>query len=173
MLGSWAMPLLEDLVQQTGETANLAMMDSNEVVYVAQVPSRHTVRMFTEVGKHVPLHCTGVGKALLSTLSDDQVTAILTRTGMPPSTDSTITSLPVMLAELERIRERGYALDDGEQEVGVRCIAVPVEAELRGFAVSISGPASRMVDEVVQNAAPHLMKAAGALRSQFALTPPS
>ena len=95
------------------------------MVYVAQVPSPHSMRMFTEVGRRVLPHCTGVGKALLSVLPDDQVRAILARTGMPAQTEHTITSPEELVAELAVIRARGYAIDDAEQEAGVRCVAVP------------------------------------------------
>ena len=86
MIGAWSRPHLVDLVKATGETANMAMLDGTMAVYVAQVPSEHSMRMFTEVGRRVYPHSTGVGKALLSQLSDDDVRRIVTRTGMPAQT---------------------------------------------------------------------------------------
>src|SRR3954447_16895848 len=112
LLGTWARPYLAELVEATGETANMALLDGDEVVYVAQVPSRHSMRMFTEVGRRVLPHSTGVGKALLSEVPPDQVRALLARTGMPAATDHTITEPDAFLAELERIRMLGYAVDD-------------------------------------------------------------
>jgi len=126
MIGAWSRPHLVDLVKATGETANMAMLDGTMAVYVAQVPSEHSMRMFTEVGRRVYPHSTGVGKALLSQLSDDDVRRIVTRTGMPAQTANTITDPDALVADLELIRRRGYAVDEGEQEVGVRCFAVPV-----------------------------------------------
>ncbi len=82
-LGSWALPRLTELVAEIGETANMGVLEGDAVVYVAQVPSAHSMRMFTEVGRRVPAHCTGVGKALLSQLGDDEVLDLLRRTGMP------------------------------------------------------------------------------------------
>ena len=91
MLGAWAQPVLTGLVDALGESANLAVLDHDAVMYIGQVPSRHTMRMFTEPGRRVPAHCTGVGKALLSQLPDDAVRELLARTGMPAATPNTIT----------------------------------------------------------------------------------
>ena len=82
MLGAWAQPVLTGLVDALGESANLAVLDHDAVMYIGQVPSRHTMRMFTEPGRRVPAHCTGVGKALLSQLPDEAVRELLARTGM-------------------------------------------------------------------------------------------
>ncbi len=167
MLGTWARPHLTHLMNTLGETANLALLDGDQVVYVAQVPSRHAMRMFTEVGRHVALHCTGVGKALLAQKSDSEVTAILERTGMPAQTPSTITGTAKLLAELEAIRARGYAVDDGEQEIGVRCIAVTMPGTSTPTAISVSGPAARVTDEVVAEAAPLLQQVAAKLSAEL------
>src|ERR687890_360333 len=86
MLGAWGRPVLTDLVDALGESANLAVLDGDAVTYIGQVPSRHSMRMFTEVGRRVLPHCTGVGKALLSTTPPDEVRALLARTGMPAAT---------------------------------------------------------------------------------------
>lgn len=146
LLGTWARPHLAELVEATGETANMALLDGDEVVYVAQVPSRHSMRMFTEVGRRVLPHSTGVGKALLAQLPADQVRALLARTGMPAATEQTITDPDVFLAELARIREQGYSVDDNEQELGVRCLAVSVPDSPTAAAISVSGPAGRVTD---------------------------
>ena len=158
---AWASPPLHALAEETGETANLAMLDLDRVAYVAQVPStRHTVRMFTEVGRRVYAHCTGVGKALLAELPDADVRRLLDAAGMPATTPHTITDVDRMLEELAAIRERGYAVDDGEQELGVRCVAVAVT---RTTAVSVSGPASRVTRRSVPALAEVLGTAAHAL----------
>jgi IclR family acetate operon transcriptional repressor len=163
MLGSWAIPYLSGLVDRIGETANGAILEGDSVVYVAQVPSPHSVRMFTEVGRRVMPHSTGVGKALLSTLSDDDVLALVGRTGMPAQTPKTITRPDRLLAELQAIRDRGFAVDEGEQEVGVRCVAVAVvDAPVRA-AISVSGPDSRLTLDRVHEIAPILAEASRAL----------
>ena len=147
MLGAWAVPFLAQLVDEIGETSNMAMLEGDEAVYVAQVPSPHSMRMFTEVGRRVSVHSTGVGKALLSRLDDDRVVELLRRAGMPARTPRTITTPEAMLEELARIRERGYAMDDGEQESGVRCVALLVPDAPTSVALSVSGPSSRVTIE--------------------------
>ena len=137
-------PYLRELVEFSGETANLAVLEGDDVVYVAQVPSPHTLRMFAEVGRHVPPHSTAVGKVLLAAMPRERALSILRRTGLPPRTPSTITDLEVFAAELDSVREAGWAADEQEQETGVRCIAVPVgTGDGVLAAVSLSGPAER------------------------------
>ncbi|SEG12501.1 transcriptional regulator, IclR family [Actinacidiphila yanglinensis] len=156
LLGTWARPFLAELVEATGETANMALLDGDEVVYVAQVPSRHSMRMFTEVGRRVLPHSTGVGKALLAQLPPEQVRALLGRTGMPAATEHTITDPDAFLAELDRIRGLGYAVDDNEQETGVRCLAVTVPDSPTAAAISISGPAGRVTEAATDKIVPVL-----------------
>jgi IclR family acetate operon transcriptional repressor len=171
LLGTWARPHLARLVEETGETANMALLDGDEVVYVAQVPSRHSVRMFTEVGRRVLPHATGVGKALLAHVPEEEVRALLARTGMPAATDRTLTRPEDFLAALGRVREAGYATDDNEQEVGVRCIAVLVPDAPTAAAVSISGPAGRVTDAATERFVPLLQEVAGELSRTFASRP--
>ncbi|MGZ4591966.1 MAG: IclR family transcriptional regulator [Actinomycetes bacterium] len=137
-------PYLARLVDHSGETANLSVLEGDDVVYVAQVPSPHTLRMFAEVGRHVPPHTTASGKVLLAALPPERAAAVLRRTGLPRHTENTLTDLRELLAELDRTRDRGWAADEEEHETGVRCVAVPVG---RGAdvvaALSLSGPAER------------------------------
>lgn len=169
MLGSWSTPVLSGLVEKFGETTNLAMLEGDGVIYVAQVPSPQAMRMFTEVGRFVMPHCTGVGKAIMSTMPDDEVAALLKRTGMPARTAHTITSVKKMLAELAVIREAGYAVDDGEQELGVRCVAVPVPDLPFRAAISVSGPSGRVTAEQVEQIAPAAHEVAAELTRAFQL----
>lgn len=159
-MGVWAVPHLAALVDEIGETANMAMLDGDAAVYVAQAPSEHSLRMFTEVGRRVMVHCTGVGKVLLSQLGDDEVHQILRRTGLPPQTEYTITTANRLVAELHRIRERGYGIDLGEQEIGVCCVAVPVYGVPGHLAISVSGPAGRLTDQRVPQIVPALQRVA-------------
>jgi len=172
-LGSWVEPHLAKLVAEFGETTNMAMLKGDACVYVAQVPSPQSMRMFTEVGRVVMLHCTGVGKALMSTLSDDQVLGILARAGMPSRTPHTITEPEAMLGELQVIRSRGYAVDEGEQELGVRCVAVPVPGLSFVGALSVSGPSSRITVDDVPRIAPVLAEVAGRIAADFQAASPS
>ncbi|GGV72191.1 MULTISPECIES: IclR family transcriptional regulator [Streptomyces] len=160
LLGTWARPYLARLVDETGETANMALLDGDDVVYVAQVPSRHSMRMFTEVGRRVLPHSTGVGKALLARFPDDEVRALLARTGMPPVTEKTITSPDVFLAALAQVRRQGFAMDDNEQEIGVRCLAVTIPDSPTAAAISISGPAGRVTEAATAHIVPVLQQVA-------------
>ena len=167
MMSAVARPHLSSLVDALGETANLAMLDGDQIVYVAQVPSRHSMRMFTEVGRRVLPHCTAVGKAVLADMPEDKVVALLQRTGMPQHTEHTITDPGAFLKSLTWTTEHGYAIDDGEQELGVRCVAVAVPGLVTRLALSVSGPATRMTEETVQRAAPLLAEAASALSADL------
>lgn len=168
VLNVWARSHLTRLVDELGESANLAMLDGDGVVYVGQVPSRHSMRMFTEVGRRVLPHCTAVGKAILAEMPPRQVREILDRTGMPRHTEHTITDPDEFAAALQWSREHGYALDDGEQEMGVRCVAVAVPDIAFRLAISVSGPATRMTDELVERAVPLLTTAGTALSADLA-----
>lgn len=166
--GAGARPHLEQLARELGETANLAMIDRDMAVYVAQASSAHSMRMFTEVGRRVYGHCTGVGKAVLAQLPDEEVREIVARVGMPASTDASITDLGQLLEELGRVRELGWAMDDGEQEVGVRCFAVPVPGAPTPTAVSVSGPSARVTLELGERAVPVLREAADRIGAELA-----
>jgi IclR family acetate operon transcriptional repressor len=159
MLGTWLRPFLTQLVRTTGETANLAMLDGDEVVYIAQVPSPHSMRMFTEPGRRVRPHCTAVGKALLAELPPGEARALLERDGMPAYTPTTITDPDLLIAHLEVIRKQGFA-DEGEQEIGVRCFAVAVPDAPGSLAISTSGPQARMTDDAAARIVPALKRAA-------------
>jgi IclR family acetate operon transcriptional repressor len=129
------------------------------------------MRMFTEVGRRVFTHCTGVGKAVLSLLPDDQVRALVARAGMPAQTANTITDPDDLITALHAIRRDGYAIDEGEQEAGVRCVAVAVRAADVRMAVSVSGPDSRMTPELVARAVPLLMAASRELALELSVRP--
>jgi IclR family acetate operon transcriptional repressor len=166
-LATWARPHLAEVVAQVGESVNLAMLDGDQIVYVGQVmASQNSMRMFTEVGRRVDPHTTAVGKAILAHDDDAQVRALLSRTGMRTRTEHTITTPDAFVAELERTRARGYALDNEEQELGVRCVAVAVPGEHR-LALSISGPQPRMGDAVIEKAVGPLHAAAEAIAAEL------
>lgn len=166
-LGAGARPYLTALAAELGETANLAMIDRDMAVYVAQAASRHSMRTFTEVGRRVYTHATGVGKAVLAQLPDATVLEIVARVGMPAITPQTMTDSDALLSELATTRERGYAIDDGEQELGVRCFAVTVPGAPTPTALSISGPSSRVGHDFAETAVPVLHRTAAALAKEL------
>jgi IclR family transcriptional regulator, acetate operon repressor len=159
-LGTESIPALRSVVAQLDETANMAVLDGALVSYVAQVPSTQSMRMFTQVGQRVHAHSSGVGKAILCQFNDDAVRSIVKRAGMPTPTEKTLGTVEALLEDLEKCRKRGYAIDDGEQEISVRCIAVPVPGAPTPTAISVSGPAQRMGADFDERAVPLLLKAA-------------
>jgi IclR family acetate operon transcriptional repressor len=167
--GTWARPYLMQLVDQVEETANLAVLDGDEVVYVAQVPSKHSMRMFTEVGRRLLPHGTGVGKAMLAQLPRAEVLALLERTGLPAYTPNTITDTQELMDSLDQITEQGYALDESEQELGVRCIAVPLIGAPTLSAVSVSGPEGRLTHDAVARILPEVLGIAKRLTDQASI----
>lgn len=158
-LGATIRPILAELVERIGESASMAMVDLDHAIYIAHVPSERSMRMFTEVGRRAAMHTTGVGKALLSMFTDTEALAMVNRVGFTANTPHSITTPERLLADLALVRQRGFALDEEEQELGVYCVAVPVPAPIR-LAISISGPSTRMTGRVVSNAVP-LLRAAG------------
>jgi IclR family acetate operon transcriptional repressor len=131
------------------------------------------MRMFTEVGRRVLPHSTGVGKALLAHTPDDEVRALLARTGMPAATEKTITTPEGFLTALEDVRRLGYAMDDNEQEIGVRCLAVSVPDSPTAAAISISGPAGRVTEAATERIVPVLQQVARELSQALASSGPA
>ena len=121
-----SVPVLRQLMEACGLTAHLAIRDHGRAVYIEKVEAPGFVKMDTWLGRRMDLHCTGVGKALLAYLPLAEVEAILENRIFSKHTPETITTLSKLLRELERVRELGYAVDDEENSVGVRCVAAPV-----------------------------------------------
>lgn len=164
-----AMPEMERLVDELNETVNLAVLDGNEAVYVAQVEGRQLIRMFTRIGARAPLYCTGVGKALLMEHPEAEVRRILGSGPYKAFTAHTLTSSTAFLKALSGAKAKGYALDNEEREDGVRCIATPVR-DSRGKVVasmSLSAPASRVPDERVEALGQRVKLAADAVSARL------
>jgi len=144
-----ARPHMDALVDLCGETVNLGVIDDGEVVFVSQVESPEVMRMIVRLGSRSPIHASGVGKALLAGMAEQRVAQILERRGLPRFTERTIDNPGALRDELERTRRRGYALDDEEHAVGLRCVAAAIfDENARALAaISLSGPKARMVDE--------------------------
>jgi DNA-binding IclR family transcriptional regulator len=140
-----AAPFLLDLMETTRETIHLVTYENGRVVYIDKVDSPHTLRIVSRVGMHMPAYSTAVGKALLAYLPTAAFDEVVTR-GLAPRTPRTLTSPQTLQRELEVVRQRGYALDDEENELEVRCAAAPVFDHLGNAtaAVSISGPIHRV-----------------------------
>ncbi|MGI6285044.1 IclR family transcriptional regulator, partial [Neomoorella humiferrea] len=148
---SIARPALHQLVDDFNETANLAILDKYEVVYIDQVESSNIIKMLARPGTRAPAYCTGAGKVLLAYLSEKQLNIFLNEVPLYPYTATTIIDPVHLREELQQIRRQGFALDHGEREEGVRCVAAPVfNHENRVIAaVSVAGPANRMPPDMM------------------------
>ncbi|MBX3064348.1 MAG: IclR family transcriptional regulator [Anaerolineae bacterium] len=171
-----ARPYLHELCQLSNETANLAILDGTELLYIGKEESVQNslspvfVQMRSTVGTRVMLHSTSMGKAILAHLTADQVQAILERTTpLKAYTAQTITDLTVLKREMELIRGQGYALDDREVDDGTRCVAAPVFDSSGQViaAMSIAGPAYRLTIEQLTQLAAQVMRVAVALSRQL------
>ncbi len=139
-------PVMRELMEATGETANIGIADDGDVVFVSQVETHETVRAFFWPGTRGPMHASGIGKALLAELPRQEVERIVRRKGLAAFTARTISSEDALFIELNRIRERGWSIDDEERNLGMRCLAAPVFNQF-GEAVagvSVSGPSARV-----------------------------
>jgi IclR family acetate operon transcriptional repressor len=161
-LGPLAHPFLTELMEVSQESSNLAGLDKNSVVYIEQVPAPRMVRMFTEPGNHLPLHSTGTGKVLLAYQPQEVIDSVIRQTGLPGFTPHTITDAELLKDELGRVRKQGYAIDSEEMEEGVRCLAAPVFSSDGHIlvAMSISGPASRLGQNRLEELIPYITRIA-------------
>jgi IclR family KDG regulon transcriptional repressor len=144
-----AYPFLKELEKETNEVIHLVVYDQGQVVYIDKLEGTETLRMHSKMGRRAPVHCTAVGKSILAHLPLEQVNDILDRHGMPRHTPKTITDKESFMRQLQEVREKGFALDDEENEIGIICIAAPIfDHRAQAFAaVSVSGPIMRMSDE--------------------------
>ncbi len=151
-LTSIARPYLEKLVQETGESANLAVLDRDDAVYLDHVRSNHMLQLFTRLGARVPLYATGVGKMFLSQLSEQELKDYLARTVMVPRTSHTILNNGALSKELAHIKKVGFSVDNEEMEEGVRCVAALVldHRKKPAAALSLSGAVTRITFERIE-----------------------
>jgi DNA-binding IclR family transcriptional regulator len=159
--------VMEDVTRLTLETVHLCILDGNQTVLVQKIKGTQLVAVDFQVGDRSPLHCTSIGKALLA-YQDARAIDDVIRAGLPASAVNTITDPTVFAAELQRVRERGYAIDDRELANNMRCIAAPIfERDGRvQMGLSISGPDSRFTLDYLQTALrPALLNATSKLSS--------
>jgi DNA-binding IclR family transcriptional regulator len=150
-----AAPFMQELLDQCNETVNLAVLDRDQVVYIDQMESNNiiVVKMFARVGNRGPAHCTGSGKVLLSALSQDELDRYLDTVNLEKFTNNTITDRKMLAKELARVAREGYALDLGERDDEVRCVAAPIKTHEGKVvaAISVSGPSMRMTPSYINN----------------------
>ena len=125
-LHSAARPIAEELSEELGETVHMGVLEGDSAVYVLKIESRYTIRMFSRVGRRIPLYCTAIGKVLLAFSKEEERESALKGVRLLAFTKKTLSTRPALYAELARIREQGFALDDEEHEEGIHCIGAPI-----------------------------------------------
>ncbi|ODR82178.1 IclR family transcriptional regulator [Haladaptatus sp. W1] len=143
---------LQEMANETGELANLMVEEDGLGVYIHTAKGEKAVNIDTSLGKRMPLNFTALGKAILSTMTEERVDEILDQRGLPRQTPQTITDRDEFDAELERIRDSGVAYERNQRVDGICCVAAPITVEgKRHAAISITGPERRMSEERLQN----------------------
>jgi IclR family transcriptional regulator, KDG regulon repressor len=158
-----ARPYLRTLIEKTGETVHLAILDHDSVLYIISLESKQALRMGSKVGTRAPVHATAVGKALLAFQPEEEIARIIAR-GLPVSAPNTIVDAKALQRELALVRSRNYAVDDEESEVGLRSIAAPIRSDSGVVAaISIAGPVHRMTKKMLLGWVRELVEAADAV----------
>jgi DNA-binding IclR family transcriptional regulator len=167
-----ARPVLEELAAETGETAHLVVFDEPYVVYLDKVDSPSAVRMHSRIGGRMPLYCTAAGKAMLAWLPDEVVERVLALP-TPGRTPSTLTSAAAVRKDLQLIRERGWSLDDVENEPEIRCVGAAVFDRSGAVvaACSLSGPDQRITPARARELGPRIRAAADAIGRRLGAAP--
>lgn len=155
-----AQPFVRQLMDETQETVHMGVLDGFEVVSLERASSPHSLRAEVYVGKRAPLHCTAVGKAILAFVENDPWLQQFEARGLARFTAATITRADALRSELDAVRKRGFAVDNEEHEVGVRCVGAPIR-DASGAVVgslSISGPSARVTPDSVADLSVRLLQ---------------
>lgn len=153
-------PFSRRLSTQVGETVHLSVLENTSIVYLDKVEPAHRIRMACRTGITNPVYCTSMGKAMLAFQPEKSREQVIAKIRFTPFTHKTLRSPEALLKSLERVRRRGYAIDDEEIEIGVRCIGAPIfnEDHQPIAAMSVSGPSSRITPQSVPEIAEHLLR---------------
>lgn len=144
-------PYLLRLMRGTEETVHLAILEGSEVLYLEKVEGSHALRMPSQVGRKIPAYCTSLGKAILSYLDQHSLRAVLPKEPFPAFTPKTIRTARELMADFAATRARGYAVDDEETELGLRCVGAPLwdySGSMVG-AISVAAPAARLTETTI------------------------
>lgn len=153
-------PYTKALMQSTNEVVHLVVRDGIDIVYIDKVEANNTIRMASRVGKRSPLYCTSVGKAMLAQMNMEEIKSVWDKSKVEKLTENTIVDFDSYLKELETVKKDGYAEDDEENEIGVRCVGAPIfnrKGDIEG-AISVSGPAIRVTKDRVNEIAEEVKK---------------
>jgi DNA-binding IclR family transcriptional regulator len=155
-----AKPYMHQLSMMYKETINLGLFKNQEIIHIDKIDSLEVLRMDSALGDKAPAYCTGLGKSILAFLPDHELTYYLNKVERRPLAPNTITDRDEFLAELARIRQNRYAIDDEEMSIGLRCIAAPIfdHKQYPAYAISISGPAMRLTHRALENMKAEILK---------------
>ncbi len=143
-VGKIARPVIKNLVDELNETVHLVSLQRDEIIYIEKVEGSNALTIYSHIGKKAPFHCTSVGKAILAYLNENEVDRILSSYILKPFTDNTMTNIKDIKNDLSSIREKGYAIDDEEIELGLKCIGAPIFNHQGNVIASISCAAPKM-----------------------------
>lgn len=157
--------VMRQLMEDTGETANMAIPDHDEVVFIGQVETHQPIRAFFRPGTRSAMHASGIGKALLASMPRRDVERLLSRTGLERFTEKTLSRPDALMADLDLIAERGWSFDDEERYSGMRCIAAVIYDNfgMPVGGISVSGPTARVNAQSIPMLAPAVLRAADAV----------
>lgn len=160
-----ARPIMRDLMEATGETANLGIERDGKVLFLGQVETHATIRAFFPPGTASAMHASGIGKALLCRMDDRRQRQVLAASKLEKFTPHTLTDADAMIADLHAAKARGYAIDGEERNIGMRCIAAPVFNVFGEVVagISVSGPTTRISEDRIEALALHVVDAAAQL----------
>jgi DNA-binding IclR family transcriptional regulator len=152
-----ALPIMQHLMEKTGLTCHLAILDGPDAVYIEKVEPQGFIRMDTWVGRRMRVHATSVGKGLVAHIPQERLEKILHERGMEKRTPKTITTVPRLMKELEKVRAQGYAVDDEENNLGARCLGAPVFNQQGGIEASVG--LSGTINQVNEQTMPRIVEA--------------
>lgn len=160
-----ARPYLERLAEATREVVHLTILSEGEMIYIDRIQTRSVVQVGSRIGGRAPFHCTGVGKAYVAFLAEDDIESLIREYGLKKYTRTTITNPRRLLRELALTRRRRYAIDNSEHDPEVKCVGAPIFDHTGTVCASISvaGPAYRMTPQAIARIAPHVVETARAI----------
>lgn len=169
-----ALPVMRNLMEKTSLTCHLAILDGPDAVYIEKVEPHGFLRVDTWVGRRMRVHATSVGKALVAHIPQERLEKILAERGMEKRTGKTITTLPRLLKELEKVRAQGYAVDDEENNMGARCLGAPVfnQQGVIEASVGLSGTINQVNPQTMPGILEKLKDAARHISMQLGYRPP-
>ena len=162
-------PFLTRIMNETKETVHLAVLDENQVLYLDKVEGPHALRMPSRVGRHIPTYCTSLGKAMLSCLDEQEVKGILGKQPFTAYTANTVKNVEQLLADVRAVHKRGYAVDNEEIEIGLRCVGAPIRDHTGAMvgAISAAAPSARLAEKKIPRVGRLVMAVAEEISEQL------